>query len=211
MRRKCLWLSVLFRNGVLTSLEPHSSFTWITRPLKTLILSETWANIRLDGWNLCHSMTARLSMSGGMRTVLQMPCPTLHSRLNHLHLYLTPLTTLAALVSTGSFTCAHILTDLVAIYKPPPAITSTFSISMDEDLLSTIHTRYTDDPWCVHIKASLFLPYGIQEQDRLLYAGDCLIVPWTSHVRESLFHLAHDVLSHFGFSKSYGLLWHIMT
>jgi hypothetical protein len=36
--------------------------------------------------------------------------------------------------------------------------------------------------------------------------GERLIVPQVGNVREELFHLAHDVLGHFGFGKFYGSL-----
>ena len=39
-----------------------------------------------------------------------------------------------------------------------------------------------------------------------MYVGDQLIVPRKSAVHESLFHLAHNVLGHFRFMKSYGSL-----
>jgi hypothetical protein len=40
----------------------------------------------------------------------------------------------------------------------------------------------------------------------LLYTRDRLIVPQVSNVHELLFHLTHNVLEHFGFAKTYGLL-----
>lgn len=36
--------------------------------------------------------------------------------------------------------------------------------------------------------------------------GNRLIIPQVSKVHELLFHLAHNVLGHFGFAKTYGLL-----
>jgi hypothetical protein len=36
--------------------------------------------------------------------------------------------------------------------------------------------------------------------------GNRLVVPQVSKVHELLFHLAHDVLGHFGFAKTYGSL-----
>ena len=42
--------------------------------------------------------------------------------------------------------------------------------------------------------------------DGLWYIGDRVIIPWTGNIREMLFSLAHDVLGHFGFHKTYGSL-----
>ena len=38
------------------------------------------------------------------------------------------------------------------------------------------------------------------------YVGDRLIIPRTGSLHETLFQLAHDVLGHFGFDKTYGSL-----
>jgi hypothetical protein len=50
------------------------------------------------------------------------------------------------------------------------------------------------------------LPHGIKNRNGLLYAGQRLIIPRNASICETLFHLAHDVLGHFGFAKSYGSL-----
>jgi hypothetical protein len=68
------------------------------------------------------------------------------------------------------------------------------------------HISNLNDLWCKCLKDAAFFPHGIKEVDGLLYAGERLIIPRTLNVHESLFHLAHDVLGHFGFLKSYGSL-----
>lgn len=83
---------------------------------------------------------------------------------------------------------------------------TTFSIAADKELLTSICSGYFEDPWCKYLKDACFLPHGIKDVDGLLYAGKRLIIPRTSNVCETLFHLTHDVLGHFGFSKSYGSL-----
>ena len=42
--------------------------------------------------------------------------------------------------------------------------------------------------------------------DGLMYLGDHLIIPWHSDIQDTLFLLAHDLLRHFGFEKSYSAL-----
>lgn len=74
------------------------------------------------------------------------------------------------------------------------------------DLLACIQDNYADDPWCKHMLDAEFLPHGVHESDRLLYMGSRLIIPRTAKVHELLFHLAHNVLGHFGFTKTYGSL-----
>jgi hypothetical protein len=85
-------------------------------------------------------------------------------------------------------------------------VVATFSIDLDSKLLLSIKLGYADDPWCKKLLDAQFLPHGIRTSDGLLYAGNRLIIPCVSNVRELLFHLAHDVLGHFGFAKTYGSL-----
>lgn len=47
---------------------------------------------------------------------------------------------------------------------------------------------------------------GIQLINRLWYIGGRLIIPHVGDICETLFHLAHDMLGHFGFDKTYGSL-----
>jgi hypothetical protein len=49
-------------------------------------------------------------------------------------------------------------------------------------------------------------PHGVTMKDGLMFVAGRLVVPRLNDVREHLFHLAHDVLGHFGFEKSYGSL-----
>jgi hypothetical protein len=105
-----------------------------------------------------------------------------------------------------ALSCARVLSDPVTLLKAMPVVASTFSIDLDSELLSSIKTGYTEDPWCKRLLDAEYLPHGIHESENLLYAGDRLIVPRVSNVRELLFHLAHDVLGHFGFVKTYGSL-----
>jgi hypothetical protein len=85
-------------------------------------------------------------------------------------------------------------------------IGATMTISADKALLKTIQDGYKEDRWCCRMLDAPFLPDGVRTENGLLYTGDRLIVPRVPKVREALFHLAHDVLGHFGFEKSYGSL-----
>jgi hypothetical protein len=85
-------------------------------------------------------------------------------------------------------------------------VASTLSITADAELVSSIQQNYVNNPWCKRLLDAEFFPQGIHESGGLLYTGNRLIVPWVANIRELLFHLAHDVLGHFGFGKTYGSL-----
>lgn len=84
-------------------------------------------------------------------------------------------------------------------------VVSTLSITADVELLSCIQENCVNDPWCKHLLDTEFFPHGVHISNGL-YTWNRLIVPWMSKVHEFLFHLAHDVLGHFGFAKTYGSL-----
>jgi hypothetical protein len=87
------------------------------------------------------------------------------------------------------------------------SVCATLSISADKQLLQKIRDGYMDDKWIQHtlLKAKDGMP-GIQLVNGLWYVGSRLIIPQVGDVRETLFRLAHDVLGHFGFNKTYGSL-----
>jgi hypothetical protein len=47
---------------------------------------------------------------------------------------------------------------------------------------------------------------GIKLVNGLWYVGDRLVIPHIGNIRETLFRLAHNVLGHFGFNKTYASL-----
>jgi hypothetical protein len=106
----------------------------------------------------------------------------------------------------NTWLCAHLLANSVTLLISPPVVASTFSIGLDSEPLSNIKTGYSEDPLCKKILDANFLPHGIHKSGYLLYAGDRLIVPYVLNICELLFHLAHDILGHFGFTKTYGSL-----
>jgi hypothetical protein len=78
-------------------------------------------------------------------------------------------------------------------------------ISTDTKFLQQIRKGYESDLWCKKLKLSSQGITGLEfrEPEQLWYVADCLIVLRVPEVRETLFHLAHDALGHFGFDKSY--------
>jgi len=87
------------------------------------------------------------------------------------------------------------------------SVCATLSISADRQLLQKIRDGYVDDKWIQNtlLKAKDGMP-GIQLINGLWYVGDRLIIPRVGDIRETLFRLAHNVLGHFGFDKTYGSL-----
>ena len=82
----------------------------------------------------------------------------------------------------------------------------TLKIAADDSFLQEIIAGYTEDSWCKTLpSAALSLP-TLQLHDNLWYIGDCLIIPHTGTLCETLFTLTHDTLGHFGFHKTYGSL-----
>ena len=91
--------------------------------------------------------------------------------------------------------------------RGPSLVCATFSITADKALLLQIKEGYKDDRWVQDtlVKAKGSVP-GIQHANGLWYVGDRLIVPRAGNIREMLFRLAHNVLGHFGFDKTYAAL-----
>src|SRR5437016_3598857 len=69
-----------------------------------------------------------------------------------------------------------------------------------------MRAAYHKDPWC---KQLLSAARGMPEltiKDGLWFIGERLIVPSGCDARENIFRIAHDVLGHFGFDKTYASL-----
>jgi hypothetical protein len=82
-------------------------------------------------------------------------------------------------------------------------ISLVLSVTPDRSLLNDIKKGYSEDPWCVKLqKLTNSLP-GLKCCDGLMYINDQLIIPCITHLRETIFRLAHDKLGHFGINKSY--------
>ena len=72
-------------------------------------------------------------------------------------------------------------------------------------LTSNSYRRYAMGMQMTLLKVKNGMP-GIQLVNGLWYIGGRLIIPYVGDIRETLFRLAHDVLGHFGFDKTYSSL-----
>ena len=85
-------------------------------------------------------------------------------------------------------------------------ITLLLTIGSDPSLLQTIKDGYNTDPlWGKMARVNKSLD-GIWWTNRLLYVGDQLVIPCVGSLCKDLFRLVHDLLGHFGFTKSYATL-----
>ena len=73
----------------------------------------------------------------------------------------------------------------------------------DKHFLNTIVDGYDTNPWVQPLIANQESVPGLSLCGQLWYIGDCLVIPTVNHLWETLFRVAHDVLGHFGFDKSY--------
>ena len=88
---------------------------------------------------------------------------------------------------------------------PPQYVATTLKISADLNFLQQIKDGYTEDEFAKQLRADISAGSieGAREDKGLIYVGSRLVIPKVPKVREMLYHLAHDVLGHFGFDKSY--------
>jgi len=85
-------------------------------------------------------------------------------------------------------------------------VCATLQITADKTFLEAVRLGYKEDAWCKTLSAASVSWPDVAFRDELWYAGNRLIIPRTGNLRETLFILAHDVLGHFGFDKTYGSL-----
>jgi len=83
---------------------------------------------------------------------------------------------------------------------------ATLKITADKTFLNSVKDGYQDDMWCKSLPSANHSLSNLTFRDSLWYIRDRLISPHTGNLRETLFALAHDVLGHFGFDKTYGSL-----
>ena len=113
---------------------------------------------------------------------------------------------LCVLPLSTSWDTASALSSLPPTPDDSRAIGSILSISADTSFLREIRSGYLQDPWIKSLSSASESIPGLTQNDGLWYVGDRLIIPRTPHLRETLFRLAHDVLGHFGFDKTYATL-----
>lgn len=83
---------------------------------------------------------------------------------------------------------------------------TTLKITADTEFLNSVKNGYKNDMWCKLLPSANHSFLNLKFCDGLWYIGDCLIIPHTANLCETLFALAHDVLRHSGFVKTYGSL-----
>src|SRR6266498_2515283 len=93
--------------------------------------------------------------------------------------------------------------------KPTPN-TSTIHIDKDiinKDIINKLKTFYNHDLWCSQLKSATKGMKALTFRDGLWFLNERLIIPADSRLREQIFHLTHDSMSHFGFHKTYKAIW----
>jgi hypothetical protein len=89
---------------------------------------------------------------------------------------------------------------------PPTPAVALLEVQTDPLLLDTILQGYKTNPFCDRLLHNDHNTLGVNVRQGLLYIGDCLIILHAGSLREDLFRLTHDNLSHFSFDKSYASL-----
>jgi len=75
-------------------------------------------------------------------------------------------------------------------------------------LLDDIRSGYKDDLFATSLQSASVGMKPVSFRDGFWFIGKCLVIPKLPHIREALFHLAHDTLGHFGSDKLYAALCH---
>ena len=86
------------------------------------------------------------------------------------------------------------------------SVNATLNITANKQFLELIKAGYANYPWCKTLHSAAKSLPGLVVWDGLWYIGECLIIPQTGSLWETLFALAHDVLGNFGFDKMYSSL-----
>ena len=84
-----------------------------------------------------------------------------------------------------------------------PAIGATLEITADKSFLEAVRSGYAEDAWCKTLPAAAISWPELKFRDGLWYVGERLIILRSKNLQETLFILAHDVIGHFGFYKTY--------
>ena len=102
---------------------------------------------------------------------------------------------------------------------PDPALTTIASIfattqnrkihsrfELEDALLDKIKLGYISDPQIAKLTNTALGMTNIQQHNRFWFVDDCLVIPNGCNVQETLFHIVHDKLGHFGTPKTYETL-----
>ncbi|KIK06087.1 hypothetical protein K443DRAFT_3393 [Laccaria amethystina LaAM-08-1] len=85
-------------------------------------------------------------------------------------------------------------------------INATLEITADTTFLEAVKSRYAEDSWCKSLPSAALSWPSLVFRDGLWFVSDRLIIPCTGNLHETLFILAHNVLGHYSFDKTYGSL-----
>jgi RNase H-like domain found in reverse transcriptase/Reverse transcriptase (RNA-dependent DNA polymerase)/Integrase zinc binding domain len=83
-------------------------------------------------------------------------------------------------------------------------VNAVLKITSDNNILKMIRDGYEEDEFCKRVASSNMKGWTLS--NGLWYIGDRLLIPRVTSLHETLFHLAHDTLGHFGADKSYASL-----
>ena len=86
------------------------------------------------------------------------------------------------------------------------SINATLKLTTDESFLQSVKAGYAEDAWCKTLPSATVSFPNLALWDSLWYIGDRLIILCAGNLRKLLFALAHDILGHFGFHKTYSSL-----
>jgi integrase-like protein len=81
-----------------------------------------------------------------------------------------------------------------------------FCFKLEDNLLEQIKNRYDKDPIIIKLHSATTGMHNIHCDNGYWFVDNCLFILNIPQVRESLFHIAHDTIGHFGSQKSYASL-----
>ncbi|KIJ96388.1 hypothetical protein K443DRAFT_124464 [Laccaria amethystina LaAM-08-1] len=90
--------------------------------------------------------------------------------------------------------------------SPMQTVNATLEVTADKSFLEAIKSSYANNTWCKALPSATISWPGLVFHDGLWWIGDWLIILRAGNLRETLFALAHDVLGHFRFDKTYSSL-----
>ena len=96
----------------------------------------------------------------------------------------------------SDYTTCNVVTAILNVKLDNPPTRTT--LSHDKSLTLQILQGYSEDLYCRRLFSLLCSLPNLVKKDSLLFLSNCLVVPWINQLRETLFHMAHDVAGHFG-------------
>ena len=93
------------------------------------------------------------------------------------------------------------LQTVASIFGSSHARSTSSKLHLDDSLLKVIKDGYVNDPFITKLTSTSTGMDAIQFKHDFWFINNRLIIPNVKHVCETLFHLAHDSMGHFGTSK----------